>query len=95
MLIASASFLVQGLIPNHALIPRYVLLCVAASATFSSIPVLIAWLSSNSRGTVASGIAIALNLSSGAVGQIVGAWIYKGRLRIAILSNHLNLTDVN
>jgi hypothetical protein len=38
---------------------------------------LLGWLSSNLNTTAAAGLAIALNISFGAPGQIAGVWIYK------------------
>jgi hypothetical protein len=43
----------------------------------SSIPPLLGWLSSNLHTTGAVGLAIAINISVGAPGQITGVWIYK------------------
>lgn len=57
--------------------PRYGCLIVAASGSFACIPPLLGWLSSNIHSTSAAGLAIALNISFGAPGQIVGVWIYK------------------
>lgn len=56
---------------------RYGCLIVAASGAFACIPPLLGWLSSNLRSTAGVGLAIALNVSFGAPGQIVGVWIYK------------------
>lgn len=56
---------------------RYGCLIVAASGAFACIPPLLGWLSSNIRSTAGAGLAIALNVSFGAPGQIVGVWIYK------------------
>ncbi|PNY26246.1 transporter, partial [Tolypocladium capitatum] len=56
---------------------RYGCLIVAASGAFSCIPPLLGWLSANLHSTAAIGLAIALNISMGAPGQIVGVWIYK------------------
>ena len=43
----------------------------------NSIPPLLGWLSSNLHTTGAVGLAIAINISVGAPGQIAGVWIYK------------------
>lgn len=56
---------------------RYGCLIVAAAGAFACIPPLLGWLSSNLRSTAGAGLAIALNISFGAPGQIVGVWIYK------------------
>jgi hypothetical protein len=50
---------------------------VAASGSFSCIPPLLGFLSSNLFTTASVGLAIALNISFGAPGQISGVWIYK------------------
>lgn len=50
---------------------------MASSGAFACIPPLLGWLSSNLHSTGAAGLAIALNISFGAPGQIVGVWIYK------------------
>lgn len=50
---------------------------MAASGAFSCIPPLLGFLSSNVFSTAAAGLAIALNISFGAPGQIAGVWIYK------------------
>ena len=50
---------------------------MAASGAFSCIPPLLGWLSSNLQSTAAIGLAIALNISMGAPGQITGVFIYK------------------
>lgn len=57
--------------------PRYGALIVAAAGGFSCIPPLIGFLSSNLFSTAAAGLAIAINVSVGAPGQIAGVWIYK------------------
>lgn len=45
--------------------------------TLFSIPPLLGWLSCNLHSTGAVGLAIAINVSVGAPGQIAGVWIYK------------------
>lgn len=59
--------------PQH----RYGCLIVACSGAFSCIPPLLGWLSSSLNSTAGVGLAIALNISFGAPGQILGVWIYK------------------
>lgn len=76
-LIGAAGFLASALLPPHAYAQRYGCLIVAASGAFSCIPPLLGWLSSNMHTTAAAGLAIALNISFGAPGQIVGVFIYK------------------
>ena len=75
--IGAAGFMASALLPPTAYHARYGCLIVAASGAFSCIPPLLGWLSSNMPTTAAAGLAIALNVSWGAPGQIVGVWIYK------------------
>ncbi|GJN75923.1 hypothetical protein PLICBS_010033 [Purpureocillium lilacinum] len=75
--IGAAGFIGSALLPAHSYTQRYGCLIVAASGAFSCIPPLLGWLSSNLHSTAAIGLAIALNVSMGAPGQIVGVWIYK------------------
>jgi MFS family permease len=75
--IGAVGFLASALLPAEAYHARYGCLIVAASGAFSCIPPLLGWLSSNMHSTAAAGLAIALNVSWGAPGQIVGVWIYK------------------
>lgn len=75
--IGAIGFLASALLPADAYHARYGCLIVAASGAFSCIPPLLGWLSSNMHSTAAAGLAIALNVSWGAPGQIVGVWIYK------------------
>ncbi|KZZ89011.1 MFS transporter [Ascosphaera apis ARSEF 7405] len=76
-LIGAIGFLASAVLPAGAYLPRYGCLIVAASGTFASIPPILSWLSINLKTTAAAGLAIALNVSFGATGQIVGVWIYK------------------
>ncbi|KAI9727584.1 MAG: hypothetical protein M1834_008023 [Cirrosporium novae-zelandiae] len=76
-LIGAVAFLVQAILPADAYTHRYGCLIVATSGAFSCIPPLLGWLSTNTRSTAAAGLVIALNVSWGAPGQIVGVWIYK------------------
>ncbi|KAJ7603481.1 major facilitator superfamily domain-containing protein [Roridomyces roridus] len=76
-LIGAAGFIASAVLPPTACLPRYGCLIVAASGSFACIPPLLGWLSSNVYTTSAAGLAIALNISFGAPGQIVGVWIYK------------------
>ena len=65
---------------------RYGALIIACSGAFACIPPLLGWLSANARAatrtglapsTSATGLAVAMNISFGAPGQILGVWIYK------------------
>jgi hypothetical protein len=75
--IGAAGFLASAVLPAHSYTSRYGCLIVAASGAFSCIPPLLGFLSSNVFSTAAAGLAIALNISFGAPGQIAGVWIYK------------------
>ncbi|KAB8067587.1 MFS transporter [Aspergillus leporis] len=75
--IGAMGFLASAVLPPDAYIHRYGCLIVATSGAFACIPPLLGWLSSNLRSTAGTGLAIALNVSVGAPGQIVGVWIYK------------------
>ncbi|XMA20056.1 hypothetical protein WAI453_012847 [Rhynchosporium graminicola] len=76
-IVGAVGYLASAILPPHAYHSRYGCLIVAASGTFSCIPPLLGWLSSNLHSTGAVGLAIALNISVGAPGQIAGVWIYK------------------
>jgi hypothetical protein len=75
--IGAAGFTASALLPPHSYNSRYGCLIVAASGAFSCIPPLLGFLSSNLFSTASIGLAIALNISVGAPGQIAGVWIYK------------------
>ena len=75
--IGAIGFLASAVLPPASYPARYGCLIVAASGSFSCIPPLLGWLSSNLFSTAAVGLAIAMNISFGAPGQIVGVWIYK------------------
>ncbi|KAI9055663.1 hypothetical protein LZ554_000606 [Drepanopeziza brunnea f. sp. 'monogermtubi'] len=75
--IGAVGFLASAILPAEAYHSRYGCLIVAASGAFSCIPPLLGWLSSNLHTTGAVGLAIAINISVGAPGQIAGVWIYK------------------
>ncbi|KAE8420447.1 major facilitator superfamily domain-containing protein [Aspergillus pseudocaelatus] len=75
--IGAVGFLASAVLPADAYQSRYGCLIVAASGAFSCIPPLLGWLSSNLHSTAGAALAIALNISFGAPGQIVGVWIYK------------------
>ncbi|KAF7373726.1 MFS domain-containing protein [Mycena sanguinolenta] len=76
-IVGAAGFMASALLPADAYAHRYGCLIVAASGSFSSIPPLLGWITSNVFTTSAAGLVIALNISFGAPGQIVGVWIYK------------------
>jgi len=87
--IAAIAFLVQGLLPDKAYVARYVLLCIATSGSFAGIPPLLGWISSNLHSTGAAGLAIAMNVSFGGPGQIIGVWIYKANEAPGYKTGHL------
>ncbi|KAL4959695.1 major facilitator superfamily domain-containing protein [Aspergillus stella-maris] len=75
--IGAMGFLASAVLPADSYLQRYGCLIVGSSGAFSCIPPLLGWLSSNLNSTAGAGLAIALNISFGAPGQIVGVWIYK------------------
>ncbi|EFW99572.1 major facilitator superfamily transporter [Grosmannia clavigera kw1407] len=75
--VGAVGFLASAVLPAESYSHRYGCLIVASCGAFSCIPPLLGWLSSNVHTTAAIGLAIALNISMGAPGQIVGVWIYK------------------
>lgn len=79
MLVAAIGFLASAVLPPEAFGARYGCLILACCGSFASIPPLLGWLSANlgPEGTAATGLAIAMNVSIGAPGQIVGVWIYE------------------
>ncbi|RAL58650.1 hypothetical protein DID88_003014 [Monilinia fructigena] len=76
-LIGAIGFTASALLPPASYTSRYGCLIIAASGAFSCIPPLLGFLSSNIFSTASIGLAIALNISVGAPGQIAGVWIYK------------------
>ncbi|PGH00204.1 hypothetical protein AJ80_09212 [Polytolypa hystricis UAMH7299] len=76
-LVGAVGFLASAVLPADAYLSRYGCLIVACSGSFACIPPLLGWLSSNVETTAAASLAIAMNVSFGAPGQIVGVWIYK------------------
>jgi hypothetical protein len=81
--IGAAGFLASAVLPPHAYAHRYGCLIVAASGAFSCIPPLLGWLTSNVFSTGSIGLTVALNISFGGPGQIVGVWIYKANEKAA------------
>lgn len=75
--IGGIGFLASALLPADSYHARYGCLIVAASGSFACISPLLGWLSSNMHTTAGTGLAIALNASWGALGMILGVWIYK------------------
>ena len=76
--VGSVGFIASAALPPSAYLSRYGGLIIATSGSFSCIPPLLGWLSSNMFNTAATGLAIAINVSiGGGLGQIPGVWIYK------------------
>ncbi|KAG9125754.1 hypothetical protein FRC07_006336 [Ceratobasidium sp. 392] len=89
MIVGAFAFLAQALLPDHAFNARFGLLCIAACGSFASIPPLLGWISANVRGTGAIGVAIAMNVSMGGLGQIIGVWIYKANEKPGYFTGHM------
>ncbi|KAH8670715.1 MFS transporter [Ilyonectria robusta] len=77
MLVGAVGFILSACLPVTDYHGRYAGLIIACCGTFATIPILLGWLSANLRSTSAQGLALALNISFGAPGQIAGVWIYK------------------
>lgn len=78
MLIGAVGFIVSACLSPTNYHGRYAWLVIAACGTFATIPFLLGWLSANLRSTSSQGLALALNISFGAPGQILGVWVYEG-----------------
>ncbi|KAJ3787504.1 MFS transporter [Lentinula aff. detonsa] len=68
LFIAGIAFIVEA---------RYGVLCIAVSFAFASIPPLLSWLTANLQTTGAATLGVPMNVSMGAIGQIIGVYIYK------------------
>lgn len=76
--LGALGFLISAVLPPDYYAQRYGCLIMAAAGTFSCIPPMLGWLTSNVYSTAATGLTIAINVSVGAgIGQIPGVWIYK------------------
>ncbi|QRW21109.1 major facilitator superfamily transporter [Rhizoctonia solani] len=93
MAVGAFAFLAQALLPEKAFKARFAFLCLAASGSFGSIPPLLGWLSTNIRGAGAVGLAIAINISTGGTGQIIGVWIYKANEKPGYITGNLPCFD--
>lgn len=76
-LLGAAGFIASACLLATAYSARYGCLIVAACGTLATISILLEWLSANLQSNSAQGLALALDLSFGAPGQILGVWIYK------------------
>ncbi|KAK9470398.1 major facilitator superfamily domain-containing protein [Dipodascopsis tothii] len=88
MLLGAICFLVEAVLPDTAFKARYAMLCLATTGSFACIPPLLGWLSSNLRTTAGVGLAVALNVSFGGPGQIIGVWIYKAAESPGYVTGH-------
>jgi len=77
MVFAAIGFLVSAVLPPDSYLARYLMLIIACSGSFACIAPLLGWITGNLHSTSAAGLAIALNVSFGAPGQIVGVWIFR------------------
>ncbi|KAJ3874257.1 MFS transporter [Lentinula edodes] len=77
LFIAGIAFIVEGVLAPTAFKARYGVLCVAVSFAFASIPPLLSWLTANLQTTGAATLGVPMNVSMGAIGQIIGVYIYK------------------
>lgn len=77
-IIGAVGFMASALLPPDAYVPRYGCLIVAAAGSFSCVPPLLGWITSNVYATASIGLAVALNVGLGAgMGQIPGVWVFK------------------
>lgn len=72
ILVGAADFIASATLSPTDYAARYACLIVAACGTFATILMLLGWLSANLRSISAQGLALALNISFGAPGQILG-----------------------
>ncbi|KAJ7571965.1 MFS transporter [Mycena floridula] len=77
LVISGVTFIVEAVLHPTAFRARYGVLCIAVSFAFSCFPPVLSWLTSNTRSTSASILAVPCSVSTGAIGQIVGVYIYK------------------
>ncbi|EIM84794.1 MFS general substrate transporter [Stereum hirsutum FP-91666 SS1] len=77
MALSGISFLVLGLLPTMDFKARYGMLCMAASWAYACNPSLLSWLTANLKSTTATSLSVALNVTLGTLGQIIGVYIYK------------------
>ncbi|KAJ3755737.1 MFS transporter [Lentinula raphanica] len=77
LFIAGVAFIVEGVLAPTAFKARYGVLCIAVSFAFASIPPLLSWLTANLQTTGAATLGVPMNVSMGAIGQIIGVYIYK------------------
>ncbi|KAK7446647.1 hypothetical protein VKT23_014341 [Stygiomarasmius scandens] len=76
LFIAGIMFIIEGVLAPTAFKARYGILCLAVSFAFGSIPPLLSWLTANLRSTASATLGVPMNVSMGAIGQIIGVYIY-------------------
>ncbi|KAL2204758.1 MFS transporter [Sarocladium strictum] len=76
-IIGAVGFIGSATLSPEAFNARYGCLIIASSGAFSCVSPLIGWLAGNTFSSGVTGLAIALNISLAAPGQITGVWIYK------------------
>ncbi|KAF5344590.1 hypothetical protein D9758_013907 [Tetrapyrgos nigripes] len=76
LFIAGITFIIEGVLEPTAFKARYGVLCLAVSFSFGSIPPLLSWLTANLRSTASTTLGVPMNVSMGALGQIIGVYIY-------------------
>ncbi|KAI5859617.1 MFS general substrate transporter [Durotheca rogersii] len=77
-IVGAVGFLTSAALPADAFHGRYGCLIIATAGSFSCVPPLLGWLTSNLFSTASIGLAVAINISiGGGLGQIPGVWIYK------------------
>ncbi|KIK64090.1 hypothetical protein GYMLUDRAFT_40332 [Collybiopsis luxurians FD-317 M1] len=88
LFIAGIAFIIEGVLAPTAFRARYGILCVAVSFSFASIPPLLSWLTANLQSTGAATLGVPFNVSMGALGQIMGVYIYKANEAPAYPTGH-------
>lgn len=63
---------VLGALPATSFKARYGMLCMAASWAYACNPSLLSWLTANLDSTSATSLAVAMNVTLGTLGQIIG-----------------------
>ncbi|KAL5594030.1 hypothetical protein BROUX41_001082 [Berkeleyomyces rouxiae] len=76
MIVGAVGFLFLGSLPVKNIAGRYIALMLAATGSFATFPILLAWLSMNMPSTPTLGFALGLNVAIGAPAQLLGAHIY-------------------
>ncbi|KAK9452663.1 MFS transporter [Dipodascopsis uninucleata] len=88
LIVGGICFVIQACLADDAFKARYAMLCIGAMGSFACIPPLLGWLSSNLFSTGSIGLAVAMNVSFGGPGQIIGVWIYKASEAPGYVTGH-------